>query len=86
MVTHHRNTTDTSPGRDRIAKCIEFNGCEKQKPPKKAALFCDSAGTRTQGPYIKSVLLYQLSYRISKLARLAMLYRCNRDAKVRDVL
>ena len=24
----------------------------------------DSAGTRTQGPYIKSVLLYQLSYRI----------------------
>ena len=25
---------------------------------------CDSAGTRTQDPYIKSVLLYQLSYRI----------------------
>ena len=24
----------------------------------------DPAGTRTQGPYIKSVLLYQLSYRI----------------------
>ena len=24
----------------------------------------DPAGTRTQGPYIKSVLLYQLSYQI----------------------
>jgi hypothetical protein len=24
--------------------------------------FCELAGTRTQGPYIKSVLLYQLSY------------------------
>jgi hypothetical protein len=30
-------------------------------------------------------LLYQLSYRISKLAGLAVAYRCNRDAKVRDV-
>jgi hypothetical protein len=26
--------------------------------------FSDPAGTRTQGPYIKSVLLYQLSYEI----------------------
>ena len=26
--------------------------------------FCDPAGTRTQDPYIKSVLLYQLSYGI----------------------
>ncbi len=25
---------------------------------------CDPAGTRTQDPYIKSVLLYQLSYGI----------------------
>ena len=25
---------------------------------------CDLAGIRTQGPYIKSVLLYQLSYRV----------------------
>ena len=25
---------------------------------------CDPAGTRTQDPYIKSVLLYRLSYRI----------------------
>ena len=26
--------------------------------------FSDSAGARTQDPYIKSVLLYQLSYRV----------------------
>ena len=26
--------------------------------------FCDPAGTRTLDPYIKSVLLYQLSYMI----------------------
>ena len=26
--------------------------------------FCDPAGIRTQDPYIKSVLLYQLSYGI----------------------
>ncbi len=26
---------------------------------------CDPAGTRTQDPYIKSVMLYQLSYGIS---------------------
>lgn len=29
-------------------------------------IFRDPAGTRTQGPYIKSVLLYQLSYGISR--------------------
>jgi hypothetical protein len=29
---------------------------------------CDPAGTRTQGPYIKSVLLYQLSYEIKPLS------------------
>lgn len=27
---------------------------------------CDLAGTRTQDPYIKSVLLYQLSYQIEQ--------------------
>ncbi len=31
--------------------------------------FCDPAGTRTQGPYIKSVLLYQLSYGIISLKK-----------------
>jgi hypothetical protein len=28
---------------------------------------CDPAGTRTQGPNIKSVVLYQLSYEINLL-------------------
>ncbi len=28
--------------------------------------FCDPAGIRTQDPYIKSVMLYQLSYRVEK--------------------
>jgi hypothetical protein len=32
-------------------------------------LYRDSAGTRTQDPYIKSVLLYQLSYEIEPCAR-----------------
>ena len=35
-----------------------------KKAPVKPEL-CDPAGTRTQGPYIKSVLLYQLSYEIN---------------------
>nr|AOE11432.1 hypothetical protein [uncultured bacterium] len=26
--------------------------------------YCDPTGARTQDPYIKSVLLYQLSYRV----------------------
>ena len=33
-------------------------------------VFCDPAGIRTQDPYIKSVLLYQLSYRISTVSLL----------------
>ena len=32
---------------------------------KTEVILCDPAGTRTQDPYIKSVLLYQLSYQIS---------------------
>ena len=39
------------------------NSNKIQKPLNLAAfVFCELAGTRTQGPYIKSVLLYQLSY------------------------
>jgi|GEM_PF-2679647 hypothetical protein len=37
----------------------------KQKSDEVSSL-CDPAGIRTQDPYIKSVLLYQLSYGISK--------------------
>ncbi len=36
----------------------------KQKTLQATCRVCDPAGIRTQGPYIKSVLLYQLSYRI----------------------
>ena len=53
---------------------LELNGVHalkmlahfKQKKAAKwnLAAFCDPAGTRTQDPYIKSVLLYQLSYGI----------------------
>ncbi len=38
---------------------------EKTLPTKRRKGFGDPAGIRTQDPYIKSVLLYQLSYRIS---------------------
>ena len=30
---------------------------------------CDPAGTRTQDPYIKSVMLYQLSYGICTIVK-----------------
>jgi hypothetical protein len=37
-----------------------------KKPPNEEALISgDPAGTRTQGPNIKSVVLYQLSYEIN---------------------
>ena len=54
----------------------------KQKSPLRTEVdfFCDSAGIRTQGPYIKSVLLYQLSYGIADLRvqiyRIFSFYNC----------
>ena len=39
-----------NPCKNKIARIIDF---------------CDPAGTRTQGPNIKSVVLYQLSYEIN---------------------
>jgi hypothetical protein len=40
---------------------------KKKKPHDvRLLLFGDPAGTRTQDPYIKSVLLYQLSYGIQR--------------------
>ena len=41
-------------------------GCNEKAPfcCQNGAFCCDPAGIRTQDPYIKSVLLYQLSYRI----------------------
>ena len=42
------------------------------------AFISDPAGIRTQGPYIKSVLLYQLSYGIGPIDD----FRLNRGAKI----
>lgn len=36
-----------------------------KKPFSRRRVFSDPAGTRTQGPNIKSVVLYQLSYEIN---------------------
>jgi hypothetical protein len=53
--------------------CLPISPPEHLEPAarlKKKALIeglGDPAGTRTQGPYIKSVLLYQLSYEINLL-------------------
>ena len=38
---------------------------KNKKPHFREVFLSDPAGTRTQGPYIKSVLLYQLSYEIA---------------------
>ena len=41
-----------------------------KKPPDEGRFFLgEPAGTRTQGPYIKSVLLYQLSYEFIPLRK-----------------
>ena len=40
------------------------------------ALSCDPAGTRTQGPNIKSVVLYQLSYEIKKIITTFYFWEC----------
>ena len=39
-------------------------GTKKPSVLKEGFVFCDPAGTRTQDPNIKSVVLYQLSYGI----------------------
>ena len=41
----------------------------------------DPAGIRTQGPYIKSVLLYQLSYRICRFegANIQLFFGYNKE-------
>ena len=46
-----------------ISQIIKANS---KKKAMKTSPLCDPAGIRTQDPYIKSVLLYQLSYGIEK--------------------
>ena len=57
-----------------VLKILNFNeiNIKKEKIEIKKGLLMKSflsepAGTRTQGPYIKSVLLYQLSYEFNPL-------------------
>ena len=49
---------------------------KNKKPHFREVLFSDPAGTRTQGPYIKSVLLYQLSYEIGASEKRPQIYSC----------
>jgi hypothetical protein len=48
---------------------------KEKNPPKKGEFFGDPAGIRTQDPYIKSVLLYQLSYGILPFFKSVCKYR-----------
>gem|GEM_PF-3584570 len=45
---------------------------QTKKPLLERLFSCDPAGIRTQDPYIKSVLLYQLSYQIRRSATYMM--------------
>ncbi len=49
---------------------VSTNFTTQAKNYKNPVIFfaCDPAGIRTQDPYIKSVLLYQLSYRVGHFA------------------
>ena len=48
-------------------------------------IFCDPAGTRTQDPYIKSVLLYQLSYGIIPIPKGCLCFwECKNTVKTID--
>ncbi len=58
------------PPQDGVSTNFTTRAIEKEKGQFPALFFfCDPAGTRTQGPYIKSVLLYQLSYEIILLSK-----------------
>jgi hypothetical protein len=48
-----------------LGRKLLIRKCRKKEPELLVQTLCDPAGTRTQGPYIKSVLLYQLSYEIN---------------------
>ncbi len=56
-----------------LATSLRLGGKYKSHLIKKASILwklCELAGTRTLGPYIKSVLLYQLSYQFIRYFRL----------------
>ena len=51
---------------------LKYSDLHKKKSPDICRGFCDPAGARTQDPYIKSVLLYQLSYGIGNYRMYAL--------------
>ena len=58
-----------------LDSCRRLNIMSKKKPPSRGRFFSDPAGIRTQDPYIKSVLLYQLSYGIRRFFKSVCKYR-----------
>jgi hypothetical protein len=68
-----------------VLTCIQLFPTEIYSIKKSTYLRCfyqsDSAGIRTQGPYIKSVLLYQLSYGICRFegANIQLLFGCSKE-------
>ncbi len=60
------------PPQDGVSTNFTTRAIEMEKGQSPALfLFRDPAGIRTQGPYIKSVVLYQLSYEIILLLKAA---------------
>jgi hypothetical protein len=81
---------ETKPKRQRLG--FQINSGRKSKRPfrilQKGRFRClsgDPAGIRTQDPYIKSVLLYQLSYGIFLLSLQPWVVSLNCDAKVGQI-
>ena len=70
IVEQSLNRLTCPQGGESLAK-KETYSCEKcnKKADKSAGFLSEPAGTRTQGPYIKSVLLYQLSYEFNPLRK-----------------
>ena len=62
---------------------LDSNQHDRRSPPPQDGVstnfttraFCDSTGARTQDPYIKSVLLYQLSYRVIPVLKRGCKYK-----------
>ena len=71
----------------RLHKCKkqQMGLAENKKAQSNDCAFCDPAGARTQDPYIKSVMLYQLSYEIKtafllkKRVQIYELYSVNKN-------
>ena len=58
--------TNTTPSRWQVYQFLHVGRVTKIKKVKQMLNLSDPAGARTQDPNIKSVVLYQLSYRVNK--------------------